>query len=44
MGCDWDAERYRNTIHVCALEEDIQQFQQGDETLLGDKGINISGG
>ena len=23
MGCEWDAERYKNTIHVCALEDDI---------------------
>ena len=44
MGCEFDVERYKNTIHVCALEDDLQQFAQGDETLLGDKGINISGG
>lgn len=44
MGQEWDSERYANAIHVCALTDDIAQFAQGDETLLGDKGINISGG
>ncbi|OQV18389.1 Multidrug resistance-associated protein 1 [Hypsibius exemplaris] len=36
--------RYQATITGCALTEDLQRLQSGDETELGDQGSNLSGG
>lgn len=39
-----DDKRYRNVLHVCALERDLELFPHGDETIEGDRGISLSGG
>ena len=43
-GCEYDQERYNQVIRICALERDLQLFQSGDETHVGEKGISLSGG
>lgn len=40
----FDEERYKAVIEQCALENDIANFPNGDETELGEKGISLSGG
>lgn len=35
---------YRNAIAACALEEDLSQLASGDETEIGERGVNLSGG
>ena len=37
-------ERYEKVIRVCQLEQDIESLPFGDETLIGEKGIKLSGG
>ena len=37
-------EKYNDVIVACALEPDLLQFEAGDETEIGEKGINLSGG
>lgn len=37
-------EHYVNTIKACQLERDLQNFESGDLTLVGDRGIMLSGG
>ena len=37
-------EKYKDVIAACALEPDLLQFEAGDETEIGEKGINLSGG
>lgn len=37
---DW----YYKVVKVCALETDFTTFPQGDKTLVGDKGVLLSGG
>lgn len=31
-------------IKVCALERDLQQFENGDQTIVGERGTSLSGG
>jgi ATP-binding cassette subfamily C (CFTR/MRP) protein 1 len=35
---------YQTVIHACALDEDLNQLSQGDQTPIGSKGISLSGG
>lgn len=37
-------QRYEEVIEVCALKRDLQQFSHGDETLVGERGVSLSGG
>ncbi|KAF7324829.1 ATP-binding cassette transporter [Mycena kentingensis (nom. inval.)] len=40
----YDAARYNQVIHQCCLERDLELFDAGDETEVGEKGITLSGG
>ena len=35
---------YKTVLCACALEEDMHQLSQGDQTSIGSKGISLSGG
>ncbi|OCB86633.1 multidrug resistance-associated ABC transporter [Sanghuangporus baumii] len=37
-------DRYRKTIDACALVEDLAILEDGDQTEVGERGINLSGG
>ncbi|XP_051154778.1 probable multidrug resistance-associated protein lethal(2)03659 [Leptopilina boulardi] len=39
-----DKQRYENVIKVCQLERDFALFPHKDQTIVGEKGINLSGG
>lgn len=39
-----DDKRYKTVLNVCALERDLELFPHGDETIVGDRGISLSGG
>lgn len=39
-----DVKRYQEVIHACALERDMKQLPHGDETIVGERGISLSGG
>ncbi|XP_072021819.1 LOW QUALITY PROTEIN: ATP-binding cassette sub-family C member 5-like [Amphiura filiformis] len=41
---DYDEERYAKAIDACSLQEDLDILAQGDETEIGERGINLSGG
>jgi len=34
----------KKVIQVCALKTDLEQFQYGDKTVVGERGISLSGG
>jgi len=36
--------KYKQTIEACALKPDLDMLPAGDETEIGEKGINLSGG
>ncbi|XP_058074069.1 ABC transporter C family member 8-like [Magnolia sinica] len=39
-----DKKRYEKAIKVCALDKDINNFDHGDLTEIGQRGLNLSGG
>eukprot|EP00210_Caulerpa_lentillifera_P006269 g5988.t1 len=44
FGNEFDQEVYDNVISSCALDIDLGQFPFGDQTEIGEQGINLSGG
>lgn len=41
---DFDENRYRKVVDICALDRDLKQLPHGDETIVGERGISLSGG
>lgn len=44
FGQPYDRVRYRQVVSVCALERDFVQLPYGDKTLVGERGVSLSGG
>ncbi|XP_053612783.1 multidrug resistance-associated protein 1 isoform X6 [Plodia interpunctella] len=44
FGKPLDNHKYQNVINVCALKTDFDMLPGGDQTEIGEKGINLSGG
>ncbi len=44
FGTPYEEKRYRETIKVCALKRDLELMPNGDQTEIGERGINLSGG
>ncbi|KAA6355060.1 MAG: putative ABC transporter C family member 12, partial [Streblomastix strix] len=44
FGQEYNEEKYRDVVHVCALEQDFDILPAGDQTAIGEKGVNLSGG
>lgn len=44
FGETYDKVRYREVTRVCALKTDFEQFPYGDKTVVGDRGVSLSGG
>lgn len=43
FGQRFDPSRYHQTVVACALLEDIADLPHGDETLIGERGVAVSG-
>ena len=41
---DFDQHWYSTVIRACALEQDLRQMPSGDKSLIGSRGITLSGG
>ncbi|TFK36264.1 cadmium ion transporter [Crucibulum laeve] len=44
FGQDDDETRFREVVRACNLEHDLQDLAHREETEIGEKGINLSGG
>ncbi|KAJ7963668.1 ABC transporter C family member 3 [Quillaja saponaria] len=44
FGKEMDRERYENVLEACSLKKDLEILSCGDQTLIGEQGINLSGG
>ncbi|XP_058696895.1 ATP-binding cassette sub-family C member 2 [Poecile atricapillus] len=44
FGSEVDEARYQQVIKACALLPDLELLPAGDQTEIGEKGINLSGG
>ncbi|KAJ7034289.1 P-loop containing nucleoside triphosphate hydrolase protein [Mycena alexandri] len=44
FGSEYDEERYKKVLFQCALERDLELFEAGDKSEVGEKGLTLSGG
>ncbi|XP_023210595.1 multidrug resistance-associated protein 4-like, partial [Centruroides sculpturatus] len=44
FGEEYQEDKYRKVLHITALEKDIKLFPNGDETIVGERGVMMSGG
>lgn len=44
FGREFDAEKYRHVLEVCQLASDLDNMEFGDKTMIGERGITVSGG
>jgi ATP-binding cassette subfamily C (CFTR/MRP) protein 1 len=44
FGKPYDKELYEKVLKICELETDLESFQAGEFTEIGERGINLSGG
>jgi len=43
-GESYDEDRYAAAVEACDMSDDMRSFADGDETEIGQRGINMSGG
>ncbi|CAO2815297.1 unnamed protein product [Amaranthus hypochondriacus] len=44
FGGEMDSERYDRVLEACSLKKDLEILSFGDQTIIGERGINLSGG
>ncbi|XP_071620330.1 ATP-binding cassette sub-family C member 3 isoform X2 [Heliangelus exortis] len=44
FGQAFNDQKYQNVLEACALKTDLEVLPGGDQTEIGEKGINLSGG
>nr|XP_043612218.1 ABC transporter C family member 5 [Erigeron canadensis] len=44
FGNPMDKAKYKRILNACSLKKDLELFSHGDQTIIGDRGINLSGG
>ncbi len=41
FGSEYDEERYKKVLYQCALERDLELFEAGDKSEVGEKGMSM---
>ena len=44
FGLDYNEAKFKRVVELACLSEDLLQLVKGAETLIGERGVNISGG
>jgi len=44
FGASYNEQKYNEIVKLSALSRDIELFPEGDMTIVGDKGVSLSGG
>lgn len=44
FGKDMERQRYEKVLEACCLKKDLDVLSFGDQTIIGERGINLSGG
>ncbi|KAK7371933.1 hypothetical protein VNO80_05300 [Phaseolus coccineus] len=44
FGKQMDREKYEKVLEACSLKKDLEILSFGDQTIIGERGINLSGG
>ena len=44
FGKEMDRSRYESVLEACSLKKDLEVLPFGDQTVIGERGINLSGG
>ncbi|TYI03203.1 hypothetical protein ES332_A11G320100v1 [Gossypium tomentosum] len=44
FGKEMDREKYDKVLEACTLKKDLEILSFGDQTVIGERGINLSGG
>jgi ABC-type multidrug transport system fused ATPase/permease subunit len=44
FGSCMDSQRYQETLLRCSLVKDLEMLPYGDNTQIGERGVNLSGG
>ncbi|XP_028758450.1 ABC transporter C family member 3 isoform X2 [Neltuma alba] len=44
FGKEMDREKYEKILEACSLKRDLEILPFGDQTVIGERGINLSGG
>ena len=44
FGKPYEKEKFNEIVKICALTEDLKLLPNAENTLIGDKGLNLSGG
>jgi ABC-type multidrug transport system fused ATPase/permease subunit len=44
FGKEMERERYEKILEACSLKKDLDILSFGDQTIIGERGINLSGG
>ena len=40
----FEVDRYNRAVHACCLQPDFEQLPASDQTMVGERGITLSGG
>ena len=44
LGQPYDSKRFEEVVRVCALQYDVSRWPRGDQTMVGERGVTLSGG
>ena len=44
FGQSFDEHKYHKILDICCFDEDLKTWNKGDETLIGERGLTLSGG